>query len=70
MYISVYIYAYICILYLYINTKSLKNVANFLNNEILKLPGDFKYIQWYHFVLDSIESKIYKQKPPKFKRKH
>ena len=48
----------------------MKNVANFLNNEILKLPGDFKYIQWYHFVLDSIESKIYKQKPPKFKRKH
>ena len=48
----------------------MKNVGSFLNNEMLRLPGDFKYIQWYHFALDSIESKIYKQKQPKFKRKH
>ena len=45
----VYIYVYI---YLYINKKSLKNVASFLNNnEILRLPGDFKYIQWYQTLL-------------------
>lgn len=52
-----------------LNKKYLKNIAGFLNDEILRLTCYYKYIQWYHAALDSIESKIYKPDAPKFKRR-
>ena len=52
-----------------LNKKSLKNIASYLSDEILRLPCHFKYIQWYHIELDSNEWKLYKPDPPKIKRK-
>ena len=52
-----------------LNKKYLKNIGSFLSEEMLRLPFHFTHIQLCHTALDSIESKIYIQEPPKIKRK-
>ena len=36
-----------------LNKKTLKNIASFLSDEIVRLPHHFKYIQCYHAILES-----------------
>ena len=51
-----------------LNKKSLKDIANVMNDEILRLPSHFKYLQWYFATIDAIKSKMYQpkiQKTPK-----
>lgn len=53
-----------------LNKKALKNIASYLSDEILRLPCNFKNIQWYHPALNSIDSKIYNIDPRKIKGIH
>ena len=52
-----------------LNKKSLKLIADKVNDELLRLPDHFKYWQWYLAILDSIKSKLYKPVVEKVKRK-
>ena len=52
--------------------KKLKDIANITNDEIVRLPSQFKYMQWYISTLINTESKLYipelpnvTNKPPK-----
>ena len=47
-----------------LNKKSLKEIADSLNDEILRLPLHFKYRQWYLAAIDCIKSKLHKPKTP------
>ena len=45
-----------------LNKKSLKDIANVMNDEVLRLPSHFKYLQWYFSTIDAIKSKMYQPK--------
>ena len=53
----------------FLNKRSLKEVANAMYDRLNLLGKTYKYSQWYHMVIDSIESKLYKEPPAKPKRK-
>ena len=46
----------------------LKQLANTINGELTDQPLDFEFNHWYSAILDLIDSKMYKPKPPKPKR--
>ena len=52
-----------------LNKKSLKDVENFINDEIVRLLSHVRYMQWYIATLDNIKSKQYKSKLIKVIRK-
>ena len=41
-----------------LNKKLLKDIAYVTNDETLRLPFQFKYMQWYIATLDNIKSKL------------
>ena len=48
-----------------LNRKSVKEIANGINDEIVRLPSHFKYIQWYFPSFDNINPKQHKLELPK-----
>ena len=52
-----------------LNKSSLKSIASLLIDKLNVLPVSFPYMQWYIAAQDAIESKIYKPKTVKPKRK-
>ena len=60
---------FLCTQIVSLNKKYLKNVVNFLSEQILRSSCHFRYIRWYHAELDSIESKVCKPEPPEIKWK-
>jgi len=42
-----------------LNKVSLKDIANIIDDEISRLPSNFKYLQWYLAVNDAIKAKLY-----------
>ena len=52
-----------------LNKKSLKNLSTLFKGWNAKITMHVKFIQWFHLALDSIGPKMYKQKPPRIKRK-
>ena len=45
----------------FLNEKSLKAIAHVINHEPFRLPSQFKYMEWYFSLKDSINSKLYKR---------
>ena len=52
-----------------LDKKSLKDICNIMNDEIIRLPSHFKYLQWYLATIDSIKSKLYQPKSQKIFKK-
>ena len=42
----------------YLNKKSLKDIANVMNDKIITSLSHFKYLQWHIATLRSIKSKL------------
>ena len=53
-----------------LNKKTLKDIANIINDEIVTLPSHFKYIQWYIQTLDNIKSNLCQPELSKVTKKH
>ena len=51
-----------------LNKKTLKDIANVTNDEIVRLPSQFKYLQWYIVTLINLKSRLYKPELPKYRR--
>ena len=52
-----------------LDKKSLKEIASLLFDKLNALATTVKYLQWYLCCQDAIESKLYKPKTPRPKRK-
>ena len=53
-----------------LNKKTLKDIANIINDVIVTLPSHFKYMQWYIQTPDNIKSKLYQPELSKVTKKH